>query len=188
MNIIIIPVIIILMVQNIQKMITIRNLENEKKMIDNNIEFEDPQDEEIIQLVNRTVYLRSIKWVPFTVFIVSFFLTYVFVTIYLKETVSSQIVNTEIVNTPTTVTNDGSNNTNDNQINDNNNNNNKDDATSPTNNDSTIDDTKPRPGTPITNPNQPASQPTTPGDIPISMKQLTLKNSIKGNGPNNISP
>ena len=61
------------MVQNIQKMITIRNLENEKKMIDNNIEFEDPQEEEIIQLVNRTVYLRSIQWVPFTVFIVSFF-------------------------------------------------------------------------------------------------------------------
>ena len=83
------------MVQNIQKMITIRNLENEKKMIDNNIEFEDPQDEEIIQLVNRTVYLRSIKWVPFTVFIVSFFLTYVFVTIYLKETVPLPIGGTQ---------------------------------------------------------------------------------------------
>jgi hypothetical protein len=78
------------MVQNIQKMITIRNLENEKKMIDNNIEFEDPQEEEIIQLVNRTVYLRSIQWVPFTVFIVSFFLTLVFVNIYTGG-VSSEI-------------------------------------------------------------------------------------------------
>ena len=175
------------MVQNIQKMITIRNLENEKKMIDNNIEFEDPQDEEIIQLVNRTVYLRSIQWVPFTVFIVSFFLTLVFVPIYLKETVPIATGNTQIVNTQFTVTNDGSNNTNDNQINDNNNNNNKDDATSPTGDDSPINNTKPPPGTPIytnTNPNQPA----TPGDIPISMKQLTLKNSINRNGPNNISP
>ena len=97
------------MVQNIQKMITIRNLENEKKMIDNNIEFEDPQEEEIIQLVNRTVYLRSIQWVPFTVFIVSFFLTLVFVNIYTGG-VPSAIGSPTGPQTKVTIANEQSNN------------------------------------------------------------------------------